>query len=59
MISNHVNWFDVWFVGIVLMPMSIVSKITIKRTPIIGKIGDFFDTIYVERSSENQRDSVV
>lgn len=53
------NWFDVWFIGIVLMPMSIVSKILIKRTPIIGKIGDFFDTIYVERSSENQRDSVI
>ncbi len=41
------------------MPMSIVSKLSIKKTPIIGTIADFFNTIYVERASENQRDSVV
>lgn len=41
------------------MPSSIVSKISIKKTPILGKIGDFLDAIYVERTSENQRDSVI
>lgn len=41
------------------MPISIVAKATIKNTVILGSIADFFDTIYVERKSENQRDSVI
>ena len=50
-ISNHVNWIDTWFYPINFMPVSIVGKAALKKTPLVGTICDFFHTIYVDRES--------
>ena len=48
-ISNHINWFDIWYLGLINIPMSMLSKAAIKNAPVVGHIADFFDTLYVER----------
>lgn len=40
------------------MPLSAVSKDTVKKIPVVGTVADFHDVIFVERgsSSNNQKD---
>jgi 1-acyl-sn-glycerol-3-phosphate acyltransferase len=37
-ISNHVNWIDIMYLGARLYPISFLAKEDISKAPIIGKM---------------------
>jgi 1-acyl-sn-glycerol-3-phosphate acyltransferase len=58
-ISNHVNWFDIYYHCVRMFPISFVSKAEISNAFIIGKVAAKMQSVYLERESESSRASTL
>ncbi|WP_037588589.1 lysophospholipid acyltransferase family protein [Stenoxybacter acetivorans] len=56
-VSNHISWLDV-FVLMSLYPSGFIAKQSIRRWPIIGKLAWRIDTVFINRTSRKDTDSV-
>lgn len=59
MISNHVCWFDILYLIGRLSPISFISKEGIAKIPLVGTIAKFIQTLFVSRSSEENKDEIL
>jgi 1-acyl-sn-glycerol-3-phosphate acyltransferase len=57
--ANHVNWFDMFYLGTLCYPIGFVAKHELKKTPFIGKIGTFIQCIFINRKDTSAREETI
>jgi 1-acyl-sn-glycerol-3-phosphate acyltransferase len=50
-ISNHTNWFDIFYIAMGNAPLSYVAKAEVKHWPFIGTIASSRKCVYVDRDT--------
>lgn len=50
-ISNHTNWYDIFYIAMGNAPLSFVAKAEVKDWPLIGIIAKSRMCVYVDRDS--------
>ena len=58
-ISNHVCWFDTFYITLGHSPVSYVAKHEIQFWPVIGIIAKAMSCIFVKRETEDGRNSTL
>ena len=56
LVANHVSWLDIVVLHAVCPQARFVSKADVRRWPLIGRLVDAADTLYIER--ERKRDAM-
>ncbi|HEY4083370.1 MAG TPA: lysophospholipid acyltransferase family protein [Burkholderiaceae bacterium] len=59
LVSNHVSWLDIAAVHSVMPEARFVSKADVQHWPLVGKLVDGADTLYIERTSKRDALRVV
>lgn len=55
MISNHVNWFDIFYLTMGYAPLSFVTKAEVKKWPFVGILARARQCVFVDRNCEEAR----
>ena len=50
-ISNHVSWFDIFYILYGFYPVSFVSKEEVKKFPVIGSLAKSINCVFIKRKS--------
>ena len=58
-ISNHVNWFDIFYMVLRLLPISFISKGDVANYPLIGTLARAINCIFLDRKDTENRKSAV
>jgi lysophosphatidylcholine acyltransferase/lyso-PAF acetyltransferase len=58
-ISNHVNWFDIYYYGGRMHPISFVAKAEISKNFVLRNLAAKMQVILLDRVSESSRSSTI
>lgn len=58
-ISNHVNWFDIFYMVLRFLPISFISKGDVANYPIVGTLARAINCIFLDRKNSDNRKSAV